>query len=75
MAVGFCLVAALIGIPTATFLTLGAVDSYSGAGSNAGTWNATLNTSSTFGVNIIPLFILIIASALLLGLVSLKKGL
>jgi hypothetical protein len=68
------MIVALLGIPTVTFVTLGSVDSYSGSSPNAATWNATLNTTATFGVNIIPLFIVVIASLAIMGIILLKRG-
>jgi len=41
---------------------------------NAMAWNATLNATSTFGINIIPLLIIIIVGAIFMGIVSTFKG-
>jgi len=41
---------------------------------NAQSWNATLNTSATFGVNIIPILIIIIVGAIALGVVATQRG-
>jgi len=41
---------------------------------NAQSWNATLNTSATFGVNIIPMLIIVIIVAIVLGVTATKRG-
>jgi hypothetical protein len=40
---------------------------------NAQAWNATLNASAT-GFNVIPIFILVIVAALLLGTIATRAG-
>lgn len=71
---GLMLIVALLGVPIGIFIIMGSVDSYVGSSPNAVTWNATLNTSATFGVNIIPLLIVVIAIAAISGVTSLRKG-
>ena len=41
---------------------------------NAQSWNATLNTTATFGVNIIPMIIIIIVVAFVLGVMCTVRG-
>ena len=41
---------------------------------NAQSWNATLNASATFGINIIPLFIIIIVLAIGVGFMATARG-
>lgn len=41
---------------------------------NARAWNATLNASATFGINIIPLFIVIIILVVAVGLMATARG-
>jgi len=41
---------------------------------NAQSWNATLNGSATSGISIIPVFIVIIGSFIILGIVSTRIG-
>jgi len=41
---------------------------------NAQAWNATLNTSATFGINIIPMLILVVIGSIILGIVSTFRG-
>jgi len=42
--------------------------------SNAQAWNATLNCTSTFGFNIIPVLMLVIVGFVILGVVSTFRG-
>ena len=41
---------------------------------NAQSWNATFNTSATFGFNIIPIVIIVIAAAAVLSYVGCMRG-
>jgi len=42
--------------------------------SNAQTWNATLNTSLTGGVNIIPVLIIIVFVCAITGIMATSRG-
>jgi hypothetical protein len=42
--------------------------------SNAVSWNATLNGSMTSGVNITPIFVIVIVAAVICGAVSVCRG-
>ena len=71
MAIGCALVVALLGGAIFLFQTqaMWSMDS-----PNARAWNATLNASATFGINIIPVFIIIIGVAIAVGVVSTRMG-
>lgn len=65
------LVIAVLGCPILLFQTEVLWDMTS---PNAQTWNATLNASATFGINIIPLLIIIIVVCILVFIVAGFKG-
>ena len=41
---------------------------------NAQSWNATLNATATFGFNVIPIFIIIIAFCVIVGIMATSRG-
>jgi len=63
----------LVSIPLGTFTILGSVDNYEGASSNAVTWNATLNGSCT-AFDVVPIFIVVIAGALILCIMATTRA-
>lgn len=60
-------------MPLGIFSIVGSVDSYQNASSNAVTWNATLNGSAT-SFSVIPIFVILIAGFLILGIMATYKG-
>jgi len=65
------LVAMLFAIPWIMFETHVLWDMTS---PNAMAWNATLNTTASFGFNVIPIFVIIIIAALMLSFVGTLRG-
>lgn len=71
LSIGCALVVALLGGAIVLFQTEAMWDMDS---PNAQSWNATLNCSATMGVNIIPIFIVIIVGAIAIGFLATSKG-
>lgn len=62
LAIGCSLVISLL---TGTLILYGTQEMWHMDSPNAHAWNATFNTTATFGINIIPLIILIIGAAII----------
>jgi len=71
LAIGCALVVALLGGAIVLFQSKAMWDMDS---PNAQSWNATLNTTATFGINIIPIFIVIIVLAIAIGFMATARG-
>ena len=71
MAIGSALVVALLGGTIVLFQTEVMWDMDS---PNAQSWNATLNTTATFGINIIPMLIIIIVAFVCIGIAATSRG-
>ena len=71
LAIGCALVVALLGGAIVLFQSKAMWDMDS---PNAQSWNATLNTTATFGINIIPILIMVIVLAIGVGWVATMRG-
>ena len=71
LAIGCALVVALLGGAIVLFQSEAMWDMTS---PNAQAWNATLNCSATAGFNIIPIFIMVIVGAIVLGFMATARG-